>query len=252
MIYVAKFIALWLLPPGIIIICLLGMGLRLYRMNKRISLCSMFLALLVYALSTTAVADMLLRPLEYAYKPAAHSVDAIVVLGGGMTQNTTDVSGKGNLGPYSANRLLTAVQLQRQLGVPIIFSGGQVFSNGGNEAEVADRVLRNLGVEPSKIILDSEARNTAENAFYTAKIAKKHHFKNIYLVTSAFHMPRSMKNFERQMQDNKITVVPYPCDYLTPPDNSLAFFSWCPQFNGLEKSFLALHEYLGLLAVYIL
>lgn len=252
MIYVAKFIALWLLPPGIIIIALLGIGIGIFRTRRKLSVFSIALALMIYLLSTNAFANMLMRPLEYAYEPSSATVDAIVVLGGGMTPNTNDVSGKGNLGPYSANRLLTAVQLQRKLGVPIIFSGGKVFSDSGNEAEVAGRVLRNLGLEPSKIILDSEARNTAENALYTAKIADKHHFKNIYLVTSAFHMPRSMKSFEKQLGTDGITVVPYPCDYLVSGNTSLTFFNLCPQFNSLEKSFLALHEYLGLLAMCIL
>ena len=250
MIYVAKFIALWLLPPGIIIIALLGIGIGIYRTKRKLSICSITLALIIYLLSTNAFANMLMRPLEYAYKPSSVPVDAIVVLGGGMTPNTNDVSGKGTLGSYSANRLLTAVQLQRKLGVPIVFSGGKVFSDSGNEAEVADRVLRNLGVEASKIILDSEARNTAENALYTAKIADKHHFKNIYLVTSAFHMQRSMINFEKQIKG--VDIIAYPCDYLTSPDNIINFFNLCPQFIGLEKSFLALHEYLGILALYIM
>ena len=74
-------------------------------------------------------------------------------------------------------------------------------------------------------------------------------YKRVYIVTSAFHMPRSMLNFERFYKIQGIELVPYPCDFMTNPNYVTSVFSWLPQFNGLEMSCIALHEYLGIIAL---
>lgn len=255
MLYFSKFVALWLLPPGLFVLLLFFAALFLFRQGKAGSYtygfgkCCFVGAVLLYMLSTDVVGSMLLRPLEYAYTPRKTAVDAIVVLGGGATPNTPDISGNGNVGPFAANRLLTAVQLQRQTGVPILVTGGKVFANSGNEAEISQRILLNLGLDKSKIVLEKQARNTTENAKFSALLASEKQYKRVYIVTSAFHMPRSMLNFERFYKIQGIELVPYPCDFMTSPNYVTSVFSWLPQFNGLEMSCIALHEYLGILAL---
>lgn len=253
MLYLNKFIALWLLPPGLFILILLGLACWLYKQKSKTTswFCFIF-AFLLYLLSTNAVGRLLLQPLEYAYTPKPTSVDAIIVLGGGATPNTPDVSGPGNVGPCAANRLLTALQLHKQSQKPIIFTGGQVFADSGNEGEITQRILQSTGVKASHIIIENKARNTTENALYTLKLAQTNGWQKVYLVTSAFHMPRSMMNFQRIYAKENIELIPYPCDYFTAPESPATFFSWLPQFSGLEMSHLALHEYLGMLALKIM
>ena len=69
-----------------------------------------------------------------------------------------------------AARLLTAARLAKQHSLPVLISGGQVFSDGVSEALVAERILLQLGLPQEQIIVETQARTTKENAAYTAAI----------------------------------------------------------------------------------
>lgn len=71
--------------------------------------------------------------------------DAIIVLGGGAISGVPDTGGSGALAAISMNRLITGLRLQKQLQVPIVISGGQVFAGDGTEATLAQRVLPGAG-----------------------------------------------------------------------------------------------------------
>ncbi|MFD1906166.1 YdcF family protein [Paenibacillus rhizoplanae] len=96
----------------------------------------------------------------------------------------------------AANRLLAAARLYRETGLPIIFSGGQVFADSGNEADIARRQLIGLGIPAEDILPESRSLNTEQNAVNTAKLMQEHGLSRPVLVTSGFHMPRSMVQFE--------------------------------------------------------
>ena len=96
-----------------------------------------------------------------------------------------------------ANRLLTAVRLERRFAIPIILSGGQVFADTGREADIAERIARQLGVSPDKIYVENQSLNTRQNAQYVKRIMDENGFTRPILVTSAFHMERSVLNFTR-------------------------------------------------------
>ena len=68
--------------------------------------------------------------------------------------------------------------------------------------------------------------------------------KRIILVTSAFHMKRAKKVFERQ----GIIVQPYPVDFKSykNPNMSLSNpFNWIPSASNLNNSSLAIREFIG-------
>ena len=109
-------------------------------------------------------------------------------------------------------------------------------------------MLLELGVPAKQIFTDTEARNTTENAANVAALCRKKSWHNIVLVTSAFHMPRSMLNFAARGLD----VVPFSCDYQLSGQMQLSIFSFVPQGFALELSAIALKEYLGILALKIL
>ena len=62
------------------------------------------------------------------------------------------MDGQGHLSGASANRLLTTVRLYEQSKLPIIISGGQVFPDSGNEAQISKRILISLRVVPSRYL----------------------------------------------------------------------------------------------------
>ena len=107
------------------------------------------------------------------------------------------------------------------------------------------RFLKACGVEEQYLIKEDRSRNTAENAKYVKQICQQRNFDKVILVTSAFHMPRSVAFFEREGVD----VIPYPTDYKTSRNTSLNAFAFTPQAENLFHSSIAMKEYLGLLAV---
>jgi len=197
-------------------------------------------------MSTTSwVGGMLIGSLERQYpQPKALKGDVIVVLGGGATSGTPDLNGEGNLSGSAANRLLTAVRLYRSTGLPILFSGGKVFSDTGNEADISQRQLRALGIPEQDIIIENKSLNTEQNASFTAEILQARGFSNPVLVTSAFHLPRAVIDF----QQAGLTVQPYPTDYWTSRPEKLYVAKLTPTSAGLSLTGTALKEYLGILA----
>jgi uncharacterized SAM-binding protein YcdF (DUF218 family) len=240
MVFISKLFTALLLPPGCIILGLLLITLFIPRRYKIITgLMTAFL----YFLSIQPVSDSLLRPLEDVYPPLSVDEDdpqAIVVLGGGTIQNSPEAGkGQDTLGSDALKRAIYAFSLRDDFPVPYIFSGGRVFDYGQEpEAITAGRVFTSLGLPSDEIIFETTSRHTWENAKETAKLG----FERIILVTSAYHMPRSVYCFEQ----NGISVIPAPTDYKCARGRKYSFLSFMPSMNSLYVTYLALHEYTGL------
>ena len=127
MLYVHKLIAALLLPPGIFIAALLFISLYMYYHKQRGRCLVAAVTLAMYLLSTGWVAGMLMRPLEDIQPGKVEQAEIIVVLGGGASGRNNMLNNDGELGGFSANRLLTAAQLQRKLQIPLMITGGQVM-----------------------------------------------------------------------------------------------------------------------------
>jgi uncharacterized SAM-binding protein YcdF (DUF218 family) len=56
--------------------------------------------------------------------------------------------------------------------------------------------------------LDHSALNTVGNAAETRRWVRQQNFRSLIIVTSSYHMPRSMAELSRQMPD--IELIPYP------------------------------------------
>ena len=213
MVYLLKFGASWILPPGLFVILLMILTLYLIKINLRLSFFVGLGTLIFYLLCTGLVADFFMGKLERVYEPPNKveetGADVIVLLGGGAFRDVQDVEGEGTLASSAASRLLTAVRLQRLLNLPIILSGGQVYSDSGPEAEISGRILKSLGVPDEKILLETKSVNTTQNAIYSAEIMRGKNFQRPLVVTSAFHMRRAALNFSRQGFD----IIPYPTNF---------------------------------------
>ena len=244
MIFFTKFIYNFLLPPGIFVVLMLILTGWLYQREKKAARLLLLLAILLYTSSMPFVGNLLIHSLESRYHPPQIiKGDVIITLGGGATSDTPDIDGSlGHLSGSASSRLLTTARLHQKIGLPIILVGGQVYEDSGNEAEIAKRLLVNLGVAPRKIILESKSRNTEENAQNTKDVLASYRFQRPILVTSAFHMARSVRNFAKV----GIKVTPYPTNYMTNIKPKLHYNSLAPSFSGLYVTGIALKEYLGL------
>ncbi|MNN65748.1 hypothetical protein D3C81_1812730 [compost metagenome] len=136
------------------------------------------------------------------------------------------------------------MRLYRQTGLPVLFSGGQVFADSGNEADIAKRQLIGLGIPESDILAENRSLNTEQNAANTAALMKSKGLSHPILVTSAFHMPRAMVFFK----DNGLAPLAYPADYTASWGGKLYPAKFSPSPGAMNNTGTALKEYLGLLA----
>jgi len=248
MFFIGKAAHFLLLPPGILILCFCA-GILLLLVKKRKAGIAVIGAgvYFLYILSTDVVRDRLLIPLECKYPPwrgpageADSAPGCIVVLGGGTIAVSPEEGGLGSLGAEALKRLMYAYRLHKQLGIPVVVTGGNVYDlpNVEPEAVVAARYLGSLGVEPSFIIRDDKSRTTKENAEKVKDLAVR---TPVLLVTSAYHMPRSVQSFRAVNLD----IIPAPCDYKV-QYVPYTFMSFLPGASNFDASVKAIKEYLGL------
>lgn len=247
MLYIIKFLyRTFILPPGIIIFLMTLYAIYLFKKKNNAYKGMVVFALLLYICSIPFTGDFAVHTLEAEYTPPSSlNGDVIVMLGGGASSDTPGLNGKGSLSGSSANRLLTCAELYNKKHLPVIISGGQVYSFTGNEAEICRRILINLGVDNKDIILDDKSLNTEQNAANTSKILKANGFTKPILVTSAFHMERSVLQFKRFGTQ----VIPYPCDYKTNIHKNITSEDFIPGADALYNLSIMVKEYLGIAAV---
>lgn len=242
---IKKIIAAFLLPPGCLVLLLVGCALfQLKRRRAGIALCFIIPALLMWTLSSAHVSELLFQALEQGLSIPAHPKgDVIVLLGGGLHDRVPDLSGSGAPSENMIPRIVTAVRLQRRMGVPVLISGGSVYGNRSSEAPVVRRFMIDLGVPSDKILIEDKSRDTMENARFSKGILLREGFKKPLLVTSAYHMRRSIEAFRK----SGIEVIPVPSSFHTAPGRTSVWADWLPDSGALESTSTALREYLGLI-----
>jgi uncharacterized SAM-binding protein YcdF (DUF218 family) len=184
-----------------------------------------------------------MTPLETAYSVPAPDRRAVaaVVLGGAvdLVHSTPD-----RIEFYDRpERIVEGIRLVKRGRVDwLVLSGG-----GGDPARPETRearlmavFARQMGVDPSVLILQEDSRTTYEDAVYTAKMLKERDIASFFLVTSAFHMSRAVGCFRKAGLD----PIPYPVDFRVTPRGPFAP-AFAPTLGSLSTSTMALHEYIG-------
>lgn len=240
-----KCISAALLPPGIFILILLSASCWLKRLRRPLAACNcLMLALLIWAMSTSIISNALISRLEHGLAiPDKPKGDVIVLLGGGIYDKAPDLTGSGAPTEIMMARMVTAVRLQRRLNVPILVSGGSVYAGRSAEAQIVRRFLLDLGVPPHQILVEDKSRDTLENARFSRVILQQRHFRQPLLVTSAFHMRRSLEAFRKM----GIAITPVPASFITSPEQTTIWADLLPESGALYGTSTALREYLGLL-----
>jgi uncharacterized SAM-binding protein YcdF (DUF218 family) len=190
----------------------------------------------------------LLRPLEDRFPvPPLDGLDpaGIIVLGGPIETAIGAARGQVHIGE-GAERLTSAVALSRRFPqARLVFTGGSsaVIEQIGPEAVDARRLWLDLGVAPERITIEDKSRNTDENARFTWNVLQPKPGQRFLLVTSAYHMARSVGLFRKAGFD----VIPYPVDYRT-RGNLADLKPMSPASEGLARVDLATREWTGLVA----
>ncbi len=170
-------------------------------------------------------------------------VDGIVALGGVVNPWVTEARGQLSLGGGIERLTELAALGRRYPSAKLIFSGGSgdPLRQELKEAEMVKPYLESIGLDPTRVILEAEARNTYENAQFTYRLARPKADETWVLITSAVHMPRAVGSFRKAGW----TILPYPVDYNLMPEKDFALrFSLRGVLSSADGG---IHEWLGLL-----
>jgi uncharacterized SAM-binding protein YcdF (DUF218 family) len=147
----------------------------------------------------------------------------------------------------AADRIVAAATIARRYPkARIVFSGGSadLIANDAREADYAGQIFEGLGIAKDRLIMERRSRNTYENAVFSKAIASPKQGERWLLVTSAYHMPRSIGLFRKA----GFAVEPYPVDWRVGNEAAdiLSFSNIA--VDGLGRTDIAVREWMGLVA----
>ncbi|MDR9437822.1 MAG: YdcF family protein [Thiohalophilus sp.] len=228
-------------PTGNTLLALLGLLLIFRKWTKTGAALILAAISSLVLLSMPVVSHQLTQPLE-KYPPlsleTAVQQQAIIVLGGGRSYSGKEFGWPDAPSEASISRLSYAAWLHRKTGLPLLLAGGTKHGEELSEALLMQRMLvESFGVKARW--LEERSRNTNENAIFSADLLQKQNIDKVILVSHAWHLARAVPAFESEGLD----TLPAPLQFSTPPPSGL--IGWIPRAYHLEKSTMALHEYMG-------
>ena len=236
----SKLLAFFTFPSNVLILIgILGLVLlptRFARGGRRLA----FLSLILLAiLGFSPVGNALIIPLEDRFPPwdaARGPPDGIIVLGGAI-----DGLGRHNeiMLNEAVERLTVVPELARR------YPNARILLSG-TEAKFAARLLESLDIAGGRITLEDRSRNTMENAVFSKAIARPKPGERWLLVTSAYHMPRAIGAFRKA----GFPTEAYPVDWRTRGGED-ALRPFATMGDGLQRTDIAVHEWVGLAAYWL-
>ncbi len=245
----SKILGFFVVPSNAVaMLCALGTVLLATRFRKAGSRILAAGVVLLLVCGYSSLGNLLLLPLTErfpAWSAGGRTPDGIVVLGGSIDPEHSQARGSLEM-DASAERIVTMLQLARRFpSARIVFSGGSpnLLEEPVPEAPIAGDLLEDFGTQRARIVLESGSRTTAENAASTRKLVSPQPGERWLLVTSAFHMPRSIGAFRKAGFD----VEAHPVDWRTRgwSDATMPFTTLSA---GLARTDVAAHEWVGLIA----
>jgi uncharacterized SAM-binding protein YcdF (DUF218 family) len=246
----SKTLGVIVLPTNFIaILAILGVVLcatRWVRLGRKL-LIAAFVLLAVCGFSP--LGNLLLYPLESRFPPwnaASGTPAGIIVLGGPIDADLSVAHGTPVV-RSAPDRIFAAAALAHQYpNARIVFTGGSanLISNDAREADFAGAIFESLGIDKSRLITERRSRNTYENAVFTRDMVQPRPGERWLLVTSAFHMPRSIGLFRKA----GFPVEAYPVDWRVGRSMAdiLSFTAFANE--GLSRTDIGMREWMGLIA----
>ena len=192
--------------------------------------------------------NLVLYPLESRFPPwdaARGAPDGIVVLGGSIDADVSAAHGVAVIGS-GADRIIAAAALaHRYPNARLVFTGGSgnLISGDAREADYAAALFESLGISSERLVMERRSRNTRENAEFAMAMANPKPGERWLLVTSAFHMPRSVGLFRKV----GFAVQPFPVDWRVGRGGDVLRFN-VSLLEGLGRVDTGMREWMGLIA----
>jgi uncharacterized SAM-binding protein YcdF (DUF218 family) len=246
----SHFMQIWVFPPGLILLLMLAgivFTLRGSSFGKHISIFTLFI---FWLLSSPIGAQALIDGLQKNYYPlnpnklTPEPNTQIIVLAGGI-QGSPEYAAKATLTEKTLERVHYTAYLYKQIHAPILVSGGNRDYFGHSEADLIQSELQNSYSTPVAGI-ENTSRNTQEQSTLLVPILKANNVRSVYLVTHAWHMPRSIYAFKTAFANADVTIIPAPMGYIDLKQKDYMYANFLPSLDALNISTIALHEYIGL------
>lgn len=202
------------------------------------------LGLLLFLSSVFPLGHWLLAGLENRFPPERpERVDGIILLAGDEDPFLTGARGQAALGSAARRHMAFAALARAYPEARLAFVGGNsaLRPRGSlTNADVARMSMKELGIDPDRLVYENASRNTYENAAYSFSMIRPEKGQNWLLVTSAAHMPRALLAFRKAGWN----VFPAPAAYETAPGDRITggfHVLW-----RMKELHTAVHEYTGL------
>ncbi len=204
---------------------------------------------LAWVLATPAVALLLVSSLETPAAdltaldvPSERARTALVVLSSSVRPPAPGDTPAERLDSEGSARVIGAARVWRALETSVVILTGRAPGPvpDANVSAMEDLIVRH-GVPRERIVREPWALNTRQNALHSVRIGRRMGITRYVVVTSALHMPRSLREFRRAgVEPIAAPVHPIGARYGGISD-------WVPVSWGWAASNAALHEYLGML-----
>ena len=231
--------------PIMIVIFFIVIGLQ----KKRNSLIYFSIALL-YIVSTPIFSNVFFKIVEGdSYRKPIMSIeqaDAIVVLSGMLSLHEMD--GKEYIEWGDPDRFFGGIALMKAgKATNLIFTGAEMpwRKSSRTEGNVLTDYATKYGIPYDHIFVSGLVTNTADEAIAVKKMSLGN---QIILVTSAFHMPRAQRLFEKE----GLEVVTYPVDFKSLSNDSITVMDYLPNGQSLAKTEMGIRELIGRLYYWLL
>jgi uncharacterized SAM-binding protein YcdF (DUF218 family) len=245
----SKTVGVMALPQNFLIgLSLLGSLLLLTRFTRLGRALLVMSAVMLAVCGFSPIGNLLLYPLESrfpAWTPSQAAPDGIIVLGASIDVDLSTAHGRPVVTTSSDRIIMTAALARKYPKARVVFTGGSpnLISSDAKEADFAAEIFASLGIDKSRLILERQSRNTYENAQLTKARVDPKPGERWLLVTSAFHMPRSIGLFRKA----GFAVEPCPVDWRVGTGSDVVSFTDIAE-DGLSRTNVAVREWLGLIA----
>ena len=245
--YLSKILAPFLNPTNLLFFLLIFFIFKNIKLKIRFKFLFIFITFIITFISTLPIGKTGLKYLEndYVFQEKLSNIDNIFILAGSEEISTTKATNKLNLNNGS-ERLISSVKLALDNpNATIYFIGGDghLIKNEINEIKVAQLFFEDIGFDTRRVKFIQNTRNTIENLKALKKINIQD--QSNVLITSAFHMKRSM--IIANTLD--IKIKPYAVDFRSIEKfNLINYYQRLSVANNWDSFNIFFRELLGIFA----
>jgi len=247
MFFILSKVLIFLLNPLLWI--LIGLSIALVASRKKIRKIALSISLGLFTLLSN---PLLLNQFARQWDVNTGVVDkskvySCAIVLGGFSSEAENGQGFFNA---SADRFIQALKLKSTGRVShLLITGGnsEIIPGKFRESIWVKDELKALNIPDSSILIEPDSRNTLENARFAKRLLERNDLKPPYLlITSAFHMRRSLYTFHKA----DIQVIPYSSNYIA-GKSSISLDDFIPRAEILNNWGVYFKELIGFGIYYV-